>query len=70
MPHTKSRLPSLISVLLKNSVMPKAVNAAPDDRNIIPSLRLPDVSTDGNFDCEDDEVLRLCFGEVSPDALV
>lgn len=61
MPLTKSRLPSLMSVLLKNSVMPRAVNAAPDDRNMIPSLRLPDVSTRGNFDGDDNEVFFLCY---------
>ena len=48
-PQTKSKLPNLISVLLKNSVIPNAVKAAPEDRKIIPSLRLPEVRTVGNF---------------------
>ena len=62
-PHTNSRLPNLMSVLLKNSVIPKAVNAAPEDRKMTPNLRLPDVSTVGSFDLDDDddEGLRLFF---------
>lgn len=44
-----------MSVLLKNSVIPKAVNAAPEDRKMTPNLRLPDVSTVGSFDLDDDD---------------
>lgn len=52
MPHTNSRLPNLMSALLKKSVIPKAVNAAPDETKMMPILRLPEVKTVGNFDLD------------------
>ena len=48
-PATNRRFQRRISVLLKKSVMPRIVKAAPDPRNIMPSLRLPDVRVVGSF---------------------
>lgn len=40
-------------------MIPRAVKAAPDERKMMPSLRLLDVSTVGSFGGDDD--LRRCF---------
>lgn len=47
-------------VLLKNSVMPSAVKAAPEERKIMPTFRFPDVKTVGSFDLDGEEGLRRC----------
>lgn len=39
--------------MLKKSVIPNAVNAAPDDKNMIPNLRLEDVNAVGNLVFDD-----------------
>lgn len=59
-PATKSRLPNRMSVLLKNSVIPNTVKTAPEERKMIPSLRLDPVSAVGRLGREDDFFLRRC----------
>lgn len=52
-PTTNNRFPRRINALLKKSVIPNAVNAAPDDKNMIPNLRLEDVNAVGNLVFDD-----------------
>ena len=49
-----------MSVLLKNSVIPNTVKTAPEERKMIPSLRLDPVSAVGRLGREDDFFLRRC----------
>ena len=62
MPHTKRRLPRRMSVLLKKRVIPRAVKAAPEDKKIKPSLRLPEVRIVGSVGLDRAD-LRRCANE-------
>ena len=67
-PATKRRFPRRIRALLKKRVIPRTVNAAPEDRKMIPSLRLDDVNTAGSFVFDPPRrfcvYISTCFGKV------